>query len=86
MTLRNLARRIASARDSLDGIDPAEQLDASGRRKLLELRRCLDAAMHDLDEIRDDVFQLQEQNQQLRKDLSDKVCARLCTRGHRSAG
>ena len=47
--------------------------------------RQLAAAHARIAELTEQVFELQEQNQQLRKDLAQRVCPRLCTRPYRSA-
>jgi hypothetical protein len=50
------------------------------RAKLADAERKLGAVLLSLGDFRDDMFALQEQNQQLRKDLANRVCPRLC--GH----
>lgn len=54
---------------------PDRSRDAEALAKALRL----------IDDLRGQLFVLQEQNQQLRKDLADRVCARLCTGPYRSA-
>lgn len=42
-------------------------------------------AMRLIADLREQLFELQEQNQQLRRDLAAGVCPRLCSRPYRGA-
>ncbi len=53
--------------------------------QLLDVRRRLDDSLKLIERLRQEIFLLQEQNQQLRRDLADKVCPRLCAHPYRSA-
>ena len=80
MRWHNLARRIDSVREAAAG--------AAGMpvpRRVGDAAQELGAALRLIEDLRDHLFELQEQNQQLRRDLADRVCPRLCARPYRSA-
>lgn len=80
MRIDVLLRNLRTARHMLDAIVAGER-DADPRTTITEVHRRLARAVESLDELRDELFQLQEQNQQLRRDLSNRVCPRLCAHG-----
>ena len=84
MPISRLQHDIRIAKDALDALGELK-LSPALRRQLAEARRCLGDALDCVIELRDDVFALQEQNQQLRRDLSEKICPRICALPHRSA-
>jgi hypothetical protein len=85
MTLQNLMRTITTAREHMATLAADRTIDAGARRKVIEIHGNLDEAMRYLAGLNGDLFELQEQNQQLRRDLAAKVCSRLCARGYRTA-
>jgi hypothetical protein len=72
-----LLRNLRSAKNGVDAIAAAGNGPES-RARIADLQRRLARAVEATSDLRDEVFLLQEQNQQLRRDLSDKVCPRLC--------
>jgi hypothetical protein len=82
MSIRKLAQRVTSARDIIADLAAARP---PTQTRLLDACARLDAAVAGIDALGEEMFLLQEQNQQLRRDLADKVCARLCRKGYRSA-
>lgn len=70
--------KIAAAGDHAVAADGA-QLTST------EISRRLERAVARIEDLTRQLFELQEQNQQLRKDLASGVCPRLCTRPYRSA-
>jgi hypothetical protein len=79
LTIKNALRDLQSARELVAGL-AGLHVGAQERARIREVERKLGGVLLSLDDIGDDIFRLQEQNQQLRKDLSDRVCPRLC--GH----
>jgi len=82
MAINDLVKNVKAARElvgTLVTLDVKPQV----RAKIADAERKLGAVLLSLGEFRDDMFTLQEQNQQLRKDLADHVCPRLCS--HRRA-
>ena len=81
MPTRNLAQRIRATRAAVAALDcgSANATTPGG------IRDQLAEAVALIDELRDEVFRLQEQNQQLRRDLADAVCPRLCAKPYRGA-
>lgn len=63
---------------------PAESAPQDSR-EAGDLRRRLDQATRQIANLREQLFELQEQNQQLRRDLTAGVCPRLCANPFRSA-
>src|SRR4029078_2107284 len=84
MTLNRLQRQLKAARETLDAISELEA-GAAVRHRRADFLRDLRDALECVDDLRNDVFVLQEQNQQLRRDLSQQVCPRLCATPHRCA-
>jgi hypothetical protein len=84
MTLNRLQRELKAAKQTIDSLGELKA-GAELRGCLADVRRRLGRALDCVVELRDDVFALQEQNQQLRRDLADKVCPRLCATGRRCA-
>ena len=82
MAINELVRDVQAARQLICDIAGAD-MKRGVRAKVLEAERKLGAVLLSLGEIKNDLFDLQEQNQQLRRDLSDHVCPRIC--GHRRA-
>ena len=70
--------RTAAARAGLPDEHPAAPPQARAARDLQRARAKIAA-------LEEQLFVLQEQNQQLRKDLAQHVCPRLCSRPYRSA-
>jgi len=66
---------------------PHQNPDASSApdRESGDLRRRLDEATRQIARLREQLFELQEQNQQLRRDLGSGVCPRLCAHPYRAA-
>ena len=84
MNHRTAVRRLAAAREALAALE-VPSLPADAQTRLDDVRARLDRALDLVDDLTAQVFVLQEQNQQLRRDLADKVCARICTRPYRAA-
>lgn len=82
MAINELVQDVLSARELIAGVATLD-MKPKVRSKVAEAERKLAAVMLALGELKDDLFILQEQNQQLRRDLSDHVCPRFC--GHRRA-
>jgi phosphoglycerate-specific signal transduction histidine kinase len=77
MPINELVRNIKAARELLAttaSLDVKPQV----RTRMSQAERKLGAALVSINELKDDMFALQEQNQQLRRDLADHVCPRLC--------
>lgn len=82
MSIRKLAHKVSSARDIVADLAAAR---SPAQTRLLAARERLDAAIEAIRMLGEEIFELQEQNQQLRRDLADRVCARICRKGYRSA-
>lgn len=78
MGIGPLLRNVKTAKDLIDAIAVGER-GADARPRVAEIQRRLGRAIESINDLRDEMFQLQEQNQQLRRDLTDKVCPRLCS-------
>jgi 3-methyladenine DNA glycosylase/8-oxoguanine DNA glycosylase len=85
MSLQNLKSKITSARDQVAELAADHRVEGGVRRRMNAVHNDIAAALRHLADVHDDLFELQEQNQQLRKDLADRVCSRQCTRGFRTA-
>ena len=84
MGIGPLLRNVKTAKEMIDAIAEGNGR-ADSRARIADIQRRLGRSVELLNDLRDDLFQLQEQNQQLRRDLADKVCPRLCAHGRRSA-
>jgi hypothetical protein len=84
MGIGPLLRNVRTVKEMVDAIAAADR-GADSHARIGEIQRRLARAIESINDLGEDVFQLQEQNQQLRRDLADKVCPRLCVHGRRSA-
>jgi hypothetical protein len=84
MGIDTLLRNVRTVKDMIDAIAAADR-GADSRARIGEIQRRLARAIESINDLGEDVFQLQEQNQQLRRDLVDRVCPRLCAHARRSA-
>jgi hypothetical protein len=79
MAINDLVKNVKAARELVATLVTLD-VKPPVRAKLADAERKLGAVLLSLGDFRDDMFALQEQNQQLRKDLANRVCPRLC--GH----
>ncbi|HZW51216.1 MAG TPA: hypothetical protein VFF05_05110 [Rudaea sp.] len=82
MSIRKLAQKVISARDIIADLAAARP---PSQTRLLDARDRLDTAVESIHALAEEMFLLQEQNQQLRRDLAERVCARICRKGYRGA-
>ena len=79
-----LSRNLKTAKATIDDLI-ATKAGPDLRKQMTDVQRRLGDALLSIDDLERALFELQEQNQQLRRDLSDRVCPRLCASGRRSA-
>jgi len=80
VAINDLIRDVAAARETVAALGNLAS-GAEVRASLLQARRRLDSAIAETGELQQALFVLQEQNQQLRKDLTQRVCPKLCAHG-----
>ena len=80
MAITDVIRDVTTAREIVAALANLAA-GAEVRAPLVEARGRLGAALAEISEFRDSMFVLQEQNQQLRKDLTQRVCPKLCAHG-----
>lgn len=80
MAIADLMRDVTAAREIVAALANLAA-GAEVRAPLVEAQGRLGAALAEISEFRDRMFLLQEQNQQLRKDLTQRVCPKLCAHG-----
>ncbi len=82
--MHNLIRHITKASEDIARLNYHRDSEAS-RAAIKRAQASLEQVLAAVKKLESELFQLQEQNQQLRRDLSDQVCARLCENGRPNA-
>lgn len=80
MDTRTLTRHITSANEDIARLRRL-RVSAEGQLAIERAQSELGQALVVIEKLESQLFQLQEQNQQLRRDLAEQVCARLCEKG-----
>lgn len=77
MAIKELAQDVKAVMEIMASLE----VSAETRRRISDAQCRLSDALDRLSQISDEMFLLQEQNQQLRKDLTARVCPKLCAHG-----
>lgn len=77
MAIKELDQDVKAAKEIIASLKVSAELGT----RVSDAQCRLSDALERLSQIRGEIFLLQEQNQQLRKDLTTRVCPKLCAHG-----
>lgn len=77
MAIKELAQDVKAAKEIIASLKVTPEVGV----RISDAQCRLSDALERLSQIRGEMFLLQEQNQQLRRDLAARVCPKLCAHG-----